>query len=157
MLDNKALNIITGGVNFFALNPSESDPIEIDNLLNFYDEKKEYYEVNGEIFISILEKVEKNNVDWNGVKYANCAKALLQRRPSQKFVIAVRRNREISKGTRTLLSETDNKLSKRLEEDAVLMLYRLSGKTSNGWKGNPFWVPNIKFPNKMNFYDVIDL
>ena len=157
VLDNKALNIITGGVNFFALNPSESDPIEIDNLLNFYDEKKEYYEVNGEIFISILEKVEKNNVDWNGVKYANCAKALLQRRPSQKFVIAVRRNREISKGTRTLLSETDNKLSKRLEEDAVLMLYRLSGKTSNGWKGNPFWVPNIKFPNKMNFYDVIDL
>ena len=157
VLDNKALNIITGGINFFALNPSESDPIEIDNLLNSYDEKKDYYEVNGEMFISVLEKVEKNNVDWNGMKYANCAKALLQRRPSQKFVIAVRRNREISKGTRTLLSETDNKLSKRLEEDAVLILYRLSGKTSNGWKGNPVWVPNIKFPDRMNFYDVIDL
>jgi hypothetical protein len=51
----------------------------------------------------------------------------------------------------------DIERSKGLKDHAVLILYRLNGRIEKGWKGNPFWVPNIKFPDGMNFYDTIDI
>lgn len=159
VLDNKALNVIAGGVNFFAINPTQSDPRHTDEKLINYDEKQKYYEVSGEFFMDLLANIEEDNIDWSGKKYANCTKALLQKRPTQKFAIAIRRNSNVGEliKTRTLLSADDNRLSKNLKDHAVLILYRLNGHKEKGWKGNPFWVPNIKFPDGMNFYDTIDL
>jgi hypothetical protein len=71
-----------------------------------------------------------------------------------KCYLLIRRNRDISKGTGTLLSPTDRKIGDKFSKALVLTLYRVNGKSSKGWNGNPFWIPNIKFPDDACFYDV---
>ena len=69
-----------------------------------------------------------------------------------KVVLAVRRGREISANTGTLLSPDDRRLATRFDKDAVLILYRLTGDRAKGWDGAPFWVPNVKLPGNRVIY-----
>ena len=63
-------------------------------------------------------------------------------------------NRNISRGTGTLLSEADRLLGDRFSDEVVLTMYRINGFIENGWNGSPLWVPNIKFPTGFCFYTV---
>lgn len=157
VVHNQALNLITGGVNFFARNPSENDPAELDKLLEEYKETQDYYEVSGDFIVQLLRIIEPDNSDWNGEKYANCVVGLQKQRPLQKFALGVRRNRDIGKDTGTLLSPTDQNLSKILNTHTVLLLYRVKGNVDKKWKGNPFWIPNIRFPDGLNFFDMVEI
>ena len=38
-------------------------------------------------------------------------------------------------------------------DDVVLTLYRVNGTIDKGWSGQPLWIPNIKFPEGLCFYD----
>ncbi|MEY4905522.1 MAG: hypothetical protein RLZZ292_3337 [Bacteroidota bacterium] len=157
VLDNKAVNIIVGGVNFFARNPSENPPYTLDNILYNYLDEKEYHEVPSSLLLEVLANLEPNNKDWSSEKYKNCVLALTKQRPLQKFALVTRRNRNISKGTGTLLSQIDRKLTEKLNNHVVLVVYRVNGETSQNWKGQPFWIPNIRFPDGLCFYDTIDI
>jgi hypothetical protein len=67
-------------------------------------------------------------------------------------VLFVRRGRAISAGTGTLLSPDDRKLASGFQSDTVLILYRLTGEAAKGWKGKPFWVPDVKLPGGKVIY-----
>ena len=69
----------------------------------------------------------------------------------------VRRDRDISKGTGTLLSPNDRQLGDCHPNDVVLTLYRVKGSMDKGWSGNPLWIPNIKLPEGYCFYDTNSL
>ena len=117
----------------------------------------EYVDVPAETLISILKKTgSAEQTDFDSKKYISCIKALQEKRPTIKCRLIVRVNRDISKGTGTLLSPTDRKLGDKFNDDITLTIYRVNGSTDKGWDGMPNWIPNIKFPDGICFYDIVE-
>ncbi len=155
VLDNKYLNIIAGGANYFASDPVEANVETIDNIIEPYvNEKISITDV--ETIVRLLELAGSyNKSDFNNEKYISCCKALFLRRPSAKYRLIIRIDRDIAKGTGTLLSPNDRQLGDSFNDDVILTLYRIKGSVEKGWSGNPLWIPNIKFPSNSCFYDTI--
>nr|WP_314498650.1 Z1 domain-containing protein [uncultured Chryseobacterium sp.] len=154
VIDKKNVNFIAGGVNFFPNYPTQDYTDHIDFLLGQYGT-----EDNNIVQISEIQELLKyvgSNAedDWDKDKFLNCVNSLSLKRPRTKYNLIVRRNRDISKGTGTLLSPNDRSLGDKLHDSVVLTMYRVNGTKEKGWKGHPFWIPNIKFPNDSGFYDM---
>ena len=152
VIDKSALSIIAGGVNFFPLYPNEKENIELDSALNEYSEEELSYQVEIEEVISILGKFNETNDNFMS-RFINCIRALCDKRPIVKCRLIVRRGRDIGKGTGTLLSQTDRELGDSFSEDIALTLYKIVGSIEKGWQGKPFWIPNIKLPSDICYYD----
>ena len=91
--------------------------------------------------------------DFDCARFIANINALGVKRPTTKFRLIVRRDRNISRGTGTLLSPNDRLLGDKYPNDVVLTLYRVNGSIDKGWNGQPLWIPNIKFPEGLCFYD----
>lgn len=155
VLDNRFINIISGGSNMFPANPIPSNTAQVDSLVASYIGQESVL-VDKDILIQILNFVGSiSNDEFSSTKFISCINALSGKRPSTKFRIIVRTNRDISYGTGTLLSPTDRRLSDSFPDDVVLTLYRVSGDIAKGWNGSPLWIPNIKFPSNTCYYDTI--
>ncbi|MEY3996402.1 MAG: hypothetical protein RL344_745 [Pseudomonadota bacterium] len=154
VIDQEMLNVIVGNVNYFPNYPKRKFVKELDEILEQYIDEG-FHEVTLNNLIHILEKFksEKNN-DWSVHAFINCLKALKANKAENKAILIVKRNRNISKGTGTLLSQDDRRLGNTITLYPVLTLYRVNGKKENGWDGNPLWIPNIKLPEGKNFYKV---
>ena len=74
----------------------------------------------------------------------------------KKGTLIVRRERDIKKGTGTLLSPNDRDLGKRIIDKPVLTLYRIKGQKEKGWNDKPLWIPNIKFPDGIAFCKTVN-
>ena len=156
VLDNKYLNMIVGGVNMFASYPTSVHTQEINELIE-YAAGSEFVDVTADELISILELIVlENSSDFDTNKYVSCIKALREKRPSVKCRLIVRIDRDISKGTGTMLSPTDRLLGDKFNDDIVLTMYRLVGSVDKGWEGKPLWMPNIKFPDGICFYNTLE-
>ena len=156
VLDNKYLNMIVGGVNMFASYPTSVHTQEINELIE-YAAGSEFVDVTADELTSILELIVlENSSDFDTNKYVSCIKALREKRPSVKCRLIVRIDRDISKGTGTMLSPTDRNLGDKFNEDIVLTMYRLIGSEDKGWDGEPLWMPNIKFPCGICFYNTLE-
>ena len=156
VLDSKYLNAIVGGMNFFASNPVDSNTDVIDSIVSQYGDALSV-PTDKETVINLLQLVGSyDSQDFSSQKYISCVHALCAKRPSVKLRLIVRKNREISKGTGTLLSENDRKLGSKFDDEIVLTLYRVNGEVAKGWNGKPLWIPNIKFPKNICFYDTFE-
>lgn len=155
VLDNRFINIISGGSNMFPSNPIPSNANQVDLLVSDYI-GQESVAVDKDVIINILNYVgSMSKDDFSSSKFIACITALAGKRPSTKFRLIVRTNRDISFGTGTLLSPTDRRLGDSFPNDVVLTLYRVNGDISKGWNGSPLWIPNIKFPSNTCYYDTI--
>lgn len=154
VLDNSRIDICTGGVNLFPISPIENNTQSIDPLvMDLY--KEESVQVDKDLLIRLLSLSGSNNKDdFDSDKFINSIKALAAKRPTTKFRLIIRVNRNISRGTGTLLSESDRILGDQFNDEVVLTMYRLNGFIDNGWNGSPLWVPNIKFPSGFCFYTI---
>lgn len=153
VLDMRYLDITSGGVNYFASYPVNRDFEALDRELLPYSTQKTAV-VSPDILISVLELAQGDTeADFNNRKFIQCIKALRGKRPSVKALLIVRTNRDISKGTGTLLSPNDRVLGEQYNNDIVLTMYRVNGSIDKGWDGHPIWIPNIKFPSNSCFYD----
>lgn len=158
VLDKRALNLITGGVNFFSSNPRQDNEYVIDKLIIDYDEKIDYHVVNSNKILELLQYLgDENNEDWDSNKFKNAVFALALKRPNTKYALIIRKGREISRGTGTLLSPTDRKIGYNLSDYVILTIYKVTGSIDKGWKGRPFYLPNIKLPSGTYIYDTIDI
>ena len=156
VLDSKYQNAIVGGMNFFASNPVDSNTDVIDSIVSQYGDALSV-PTDKETVINLLQLVGSyDSQDFSSQKYISCVHALCAKRPSVKLRLIVRKNREISKGTGTLLSENDRKLGSKFDDEIVLTLYRINGEVAKGWNGKPLWIPNIKFPKNICFYDTFE-
>lgn len=156
VLDSKYLNAIVGGMNFFASAPVDSNTEVIDSIVSQYGDALSV-PTDKETVINLLQLVGSyDSQDFSSQKYISCVHALCAKRPSVKLRLIVRKNREISKGTGTLLSENDRKLGNKFADEIVLTLYRVNGEVAKGWNGKPLWIPNIKFPKNICFYDTFE-
>ncbi|WP_295936184.1 Z1 domain-containing protein [uncultured Alistipes sp.] len=155
VIDNEQLNFVAGGVNYFPSDPIQENTDTIDNILSGYTEDTGYEEVGFDIIAQLLELTGSyNRDDWDNEKFAHCAQSLSVKRPTTRYLLIVRRNRDIAKGTGTMLSPNDRRLGDSIHDSVILTLYRNEGSDSKGWKGNPFWMPNIKYPSDACFYDI---
>ncbi len=148
------LMIITGGVNYFPLLPQTKNLDVLDAILG----KKDY---EGDITLDEVEKIlkltEVEPVDtWTQHSFQKCVEALKKHSKGKDCKLIVRVDRNISKGTGTLLSPEDRKIGQQLSEKMVLTMYRVRGIKEKGWDGEPLWVPNIKFPEGTCFYYQFD-
>lgn len=152
VLDTTRVNIISGGMNMFPISPIENNTQSIDPLILDYA-TEESVDVSGELILQLLELAGSNNPDdFNNERFISSIKSLAGKRPTMKYKLIVRLNRNISRGTGTLLSENDRQIGDKFADEVVLTMYRVNGHMAQGWKGSPLWIPNIKFPQNTCFY-----
>ena len=155
VIDQSELSLITGGTNYFPFNPANKSIDAIDDILKGFDDTKEYHLVNPNYILKILDNIYCIDTDdWSSAAYADCVNAYIADKPGEQCILIVRRKRDIGKGTGTLLSPNDRILGNRFEDKIVLTVYKIIGNKDKGWDGNEIWIPNIKFPDGINFYKV---
>lgn len=156
VLDTRYLYTIIGGMNYFSSEPIDFNTQRVDEILGDLTNIGSHPS-DKETIVKLLSLVgSSDNEDFSSNKYIACVLALCSKRPSIKMRLIVRRNRDISKGTGTLLSENDRKLGDQFEDEIVLTMYRVNGDKSKGWNGKSLWIPNIKFPSGICFYDTFE-
>ena len=154
VLDAQFLNICAGGVNYFPNDPIEGNAEIIDSILENAFLEGDPAIAPKELLIELLKYCgSKDSDDFDNSKFTSAIEALSSKRPTTKFKVIVRKGRDISKGTGTLLSPNDRQLGERHPNDVVLTLYRVNGSRDKGWSGSPLWIPNIKLPEGFCFYD----
>ena len=142
----------------FASYPKKKYLRDLDLMLEEFDENKDSQTVKLDFIIELLEKLEsEKKEDWNNMVYINCVKAIKSSQDNVDGILIVRRNRDIRKAPRTMLSPDDRALGKKFDNKVVLTVYRINGVgKEKGW-GNDVdsgsrWMPNIRLPDQMNFY-----
>lgn len=148
---NDSLIDIVGGANYFPNYPKGDKTEFLDKMLNCYEDTQNSYEVKIDLLIDILKHLESYQPrEWDNKNFISCLQAL-NGTNTKKGELIVRRNRDIRKGTGTLLSPNDRELGKRFADKPVLTLYRIKGQAEIGWNNKPIWIPNIKFPDGIAF------
>lgn len=147
VLDKKAVGIYSGGVNYFPFYPINKDIVALDEMLSVFD--NDVYTVGLKLIAKILDLVGSENEDWNSTVFKGFINSILAENPSAQGKLIVRRNRDISRGTGTLLSPNDRKLGEQYD-DVVLTIYKVTG--NKGWNGEKIWIPNIKLPEGCVYY-----
>ncbi len=92
--------------------------------------------------------------DFKLKAFVSVIDTILSEQPAGQGILIVRRNRDVAQGTGALLSPNDWKLGSEFSSKVVLTMYQVTG--NKGWGGRPLWVPNIKLPGDIIYYDVIE-
>lgn len=151
VLDRKNVHIYSGGVNYFPFYPANKDVGVIDDMLQPFADG--LYTVSLKLVAKLLDLFSsESKEDWDVEAFTGFTKALLATDPAAQCILIVRRNRDIGKGTGTLLSPNDRVLGDQYMNTLVLTLYRITGNSSKGWDGTPIWIPNIKLPGDCAYY-----
>lgn len=149
VLDKKTVGVFAGGVNYFPFSPVNNSIKDIDSMLASFS-SEDVYPVLLQFMIKVLEHIDSETADWNTSAFIGFLKAFVDRNPIQQGAMIVRRGRDISKGTGTLLSQNDRVLGDSISDKVVLTLYKITG--TKGWNGEKIWIPNIKFPGNTVYY-----
>lgn len=150
VLDKKAVDIYSGGVNYFPFYPVNKNVSAIDDLLRTFDD--DVYTVSLKLMVKLMENVDSEVDDWSAKVFIGFINTLLAANPAEQGKLIVRRNRDIGKGTGTLLSQTDRQLGDKYTDEAVLTMYKITGNQEKGWDGTKIWIPNIKPPGDCIYY-----
>lgn len=151
VIDNSRLNMIAGGVSYFPFSPVNANIEQIDTALSAFEEN-DGYSVSLKFIYQLLEMIDSENGDWNKKGYLSFLNSYISEDPSRQGILVVRRNRDIKKGTGTLLSPNDRAIISGVTEQVSLTMYKVTG--IKGWNGQQLWIPNIKFPDDLIFYDI---
>ena len=153
VLDNKKLVMISGGTNYYPYLPENDTIADIDKLLEAFDESQPCYQVSLRLMQEIFSHI-KSEDDFKVSVFISIIEMVLADRPAGQGVLIVRRNRNVAKGTGALLSPNDWQLGASITDKIVLTMYQMTGE--KGWGGKKIWVPNIKLPDKMVYYDITE-
>lgn len=149
ILDNRAIATFCGGVNYFPFAPDNKSIEIIDAILEKFGDQ-EYYTVSTKLIIGLLQEIESGEEDWSSAAFVGFLNSIVAQNPLAQAKLIVRRERDIAKGTGTLLSENDRKLGDSFTDVPVLTMYKVTGR--KGWDGRKLWIPNIKLPNDLVYY-----
>jgi hypothetical protein len=148
VLDNKVVLTFTGGVDYFPFSPDNKSIVEIDSMLSKFGEAT--YTVSLNFFVNILDQIISESDDWKPENFISIIQTMLAEKPGMQGRLIVRRERDIGKGTGTLLSPNDRAIGKAITDLPVLTMYKVTG--SKGWDDRKIWIPNIKLPGKDVYY-----
>lgn len=153
VLDNQKVFMLSGGTNYYPFDP-ENDSIEaLDRLLAPFSDTEPTYQVNLRLMKEIFSHITSGE-DFEIKSFVSVLDTILSETPSAQGILIVRRGRDVAKGTGALLSPNDWNLGASFTNQVVLTMYKVTGR--KGWNGRELWVPNIKLPNNVVYYDVKD-
>lgn len=153
VLDNNHVEMLSGGTNYYPFNPDNDSIEEISTLLKPFESSESYYQVSLRIIKEILKHIISSS-DFKINAFLSVIDSILAEQPTTQGILIVRRERDVAQGTGALLSPNDWQLSKNFPSKLVLTMYQVTGK--KGWHGKKLWVPNIKLPGNIIYYDVIE-
>lgn len=153
VLDNQKVFMLSGGTNYYPYNPDNNTIAELDALLAPFSEAEPSYQVNLRLMKEIFKHISSDS-DFKIGSFVSVLDMILAEKPSAQGILIVRRNRDIAKGTGALLSPNDWSLGGSFPSQVVLTMYKVTGR--KGWGGRELWVPNIKLPDNVVYYDVTE-
>lgn len=151
VIDKGHVFTIAGGKNYFPSDPQNKTIDDLTKLLQPFDENVPSYQVSLHLVRQILEHIATEQ-EFRLPSFLSFIDAFLADHPSAQAQLIVRRDRDIRKGSRALLSPNDWKLGEEFTASIVLTMYQVTGK--KGWNGKKIWVPNIKLPDQVDYYDI---
>lgn len=151
VLDSKKVFMLSGGTNYYPFNPENNTIEELDALLAPFSETEPSYQVNLRLMKEIFNHVTSDE-DFDIKSFVSVLDTILAEKPSAQGILIVRRGRDVAKGTGALLSPNDWSLGGSFTNQVVLTMYKVTGR--KGWNGRELWVPNIKLPHNVVYYDV---
>lgn len=152
VLDQEALIPIIGDSNSYFEAVTHKNTSLIDTMIGLQNKEEE---LSIEQVIKILEMIDPDK-DGDGEDldlYIRCLKTLKSAGEKSCYLI-IRTDRDLTRGTGSLLSPNDRAKGASITDKTVLTLYRVNGQLEKGWNGFPLWVPNLKFPTGRCFYSV---
>lgn len=150
VLDEKHVSTISGGTNYYPLDPDNDSIDNITNILERFDDTEKYYSVSLKVISEILDHIVPST-DFKMSSFKSVIQAMLADNPRTSGILVVRRNRDVAQWTGALLSPNDWKISNSFPSSVVLTMYQVTG--TKGWHGKQLWVPNIKLPSGIVYYD----
>lgn len=148
VINKKLIRMFSGGVNYFPFEPSNTSIQDLDNILSAFEDGA--YSVSLKLIMKLLKFIDTPSDDWDADSFAGFVNSFIMEKPSTQGILLVSRERDISKGTGTLLSPTDRMTGNGYTDEVVLTMYKVTG--SKGWNGNKLWIPNIKLPGDGIYY-----
>ena len=112
-----------------------------------------FYQVSLRLIKNILSHII-SSPDFKIDAFQSVMNTILAEYPTAQGILIVRRNRNVAQGTGALLSPNDWNLGGRFADITVLTMYQVTG--NKGWGGKPLWIPNIKLPSGIMYYDVLE-
>lgn len=153
VLDNKRVEMISGGTNYYPFNPDNKTIDEISDLLKDFENSVPYYQVSLRFIKELLLHIVPSS-DFKLSAFISVLNTMIADAPAGQGILIVRRERDVAQGTGALISANDWKLGGQFTDKTVLTMYQVTG--NKGWKGKKIWIPNIKLPHGTIYYDVID-
>ena len=153
VLDNDHVEMISGGTNYYPSYPDNDSIDDISDLLKPFNNTEPYYQVSLRLIRELLAKIIPSP-DFNLKAFISVIDTMLSELPASQGILIVRRNRDIAQGTGALLSPNDWNLGAGFPTKVVLTMYQVTGR--KGWGGKQLWVPNIKLPDGIVYYDIIE-
>lgn len=151
VLDRRCVEVIVGSTNYYPYRP-DNDSIEaLSELLAKFSNEEPYYQVGLRFMKQILSHIIPS-MDFKLDAFQTILCAMLSEKPTAQGILIVRRGRDVAQGTGAMLSPNDWKLGASFSEQAVLTMYQVTG--AKGWGGRPLWIPNIRLPDGVVYYDV---
>ncbi len=145
VVDKNTYISLAGGVNYFL---ESSDPTCTKNIDTYLNNCPDEQVVSISWLANLLDLFKSED---DLLKQFKSALSVLPISDLEEVHVYIRKDRNIGKGTGTLLSPDDRLLSQKYSKKTVVFLYRIIGDQNKGWSGDPLWIPNIKFPNEYVF------
>lgn len=153
VLNNKRVNILSGGTNYYPFYPDNDSIEDISKLLEPFSDDEPYYQVSLRFIKKILTHII-SSPDFKLDAFLSVINTFLSEQPAGQGILIVRRERNVAQGTGALLSPNDWTLGSTFLNKVVLTMYQVTG--TKGWGGKTLWVPNIKLPHDTMYYDVCE-
>lgn len=153
VLDTDHVEMLSGGTNYYPFYPDNDSIDEISKILEPFENDEPYYQVSLRIVKEILTHIIPSP-DFKLRAFISVIDTILSEQPAGQGILIVRRNRDVAQGTGALLSPNDWKLGGEFSSKLVLTMYQVTG--NKGWGGRQLWIPNIKLPGDIIYYDVIE-
>lgn len=151
VLDDNHVELISGGTNYYPFAPDNDSIEELSNILKVFSNDEPYYQVSLRLVKEILNHIIPSQ-DFKLEAFKSVIDTILSENPTMQGILIVRRERNVAQGTGALLSPNDWQLGATFTDKVVLTMYQVTG--TKGWGGKKLWVPNIKLPHGMVYYDV---
>lgn len=151
VLDERHVATISGGTNYYPFYPGNNTIAQLDAILAPFAEDEPVYQVSLRLMKEILLHITSED-NFRVASFISIIEMMLSEKPNAQGILIVRRNRDVAQGTGALLSPNDWALGGQYTASAVLTMYKVTGR--KGWGGQELWVPNIKLPSDLIYYDV---
>lgn len=135
------------------MEPENDSITALDEMLSVFSDTEKYYQVSLKLVSDILAHISGGD-GFAMNSFRSCIATILAENPTAQAALIVRRDRNVAKGTGALLSPNDLAIGNAITNKTVLTLYKMTGE--KGWNGEKLWVPNIKLPGNVVYYDVDD-